>query len=1522
MTRVTFSVFCVVISITALVVFSATVSSAQQDDVVGVALIESDSALSKVSSNTNELQVNNILANTQHLVVSYTRPMQTHWFDQLNAAVSSFNELDSQLLKSDGDSEHRRAHDLHRVLSIRPSGIDSVDISVIVTSSPNLDSRIAELEALTGVQSVSVAADSHRLSSQVRSLINSPPAALLSDSNTLSLYTVLVHDSSSPAYSATNTLLEQAGAQLLRRDGDHLRINADSQSAAIIASSPLVVWMETYEIPSIQNEVAAGTIMRASIPYSHDPAYNGSSVIVGVADSGCGFGGGGDGKTIHAHLPTTRVQQIQHFVVSDAADCYTVISDGAEDRESGHGTHVLMSVVSGGYPDGVGRGSAPESRLVCQAVSEYLSTFGSCAGSPSKYYLLGIPSDLNVLFGLAYDQGARIHTNSWGSSSNVGSYSQTSADVDKFMWDNKDILILYSAGNNGADANADGIVDDDSIGTPGTAKNCLTVGASENVRSDNYPCDTENVTNCGGFNTIFTYGQAWPTTYPTAPLNGDPTAGNSQQLAAFSSRGPTDDGRIKPDVVAPGTWILSGYSPLYRNGIDPVPNPINGQYQSYGWGYPYDDLYKYNSGTSMSTPLTAGGAAVVSDFLTKKHSHSGSGALIKGILVNTAVDLLDENNDGVDDNDFPIPNSHEGWGMVDLGAATDDELVFYEETTGLTTGNHLEYTAKIHSWQTASPFKVTLSYSDYPAAASANPTLINNLDLIVTSPTGTVYRGNVFAGGWSQTGGTADTVNNLENVYVQNPELGTYTIRVEATSVTVGPQPYAVVVTGTVEGCSIDSDCTSSDDGLFCNGAEVCNTGTHTCESAGDPCAANGTHPVCLESASECVECTAENDAFCGGLFCDGADSCNVASNTCEHAGNPCVALVTTPFCDENLDQCVSAFECKNNMSEPTVPTYQVVTQGSFLLLTLNFSREFDVGVNVSFPNSDNGYCDFSLVDPDGNPLWQLASEDPDQCLGQVVLNVSTSDMLSKCGFQQDTLREAGRTHFLNTIDITTEQLRLNLLREEYVVSRSHSFMMDLSVATNVTAAASISVRGVPVYQDLLADLRIEVVGDGDGGYLYYVRGLMLTDLQWPYRLQDPTHAISSNFVDSSFNISVDSYCNEVDGNTAEDICLQAWSFEMQIDPSVACISHTELADWFNLTLEYNCSDHYPGECNPTIGSGVAAFELFSPNYCPELSSIALDADVVLYAYAPTGGSSGSSPASDEFLSTSQNSPGADFTAEGVFVYESTVFGEVTAAVPDGAATLGSTSILSITTKPAGYSSITVYNDLANQAAGVSGGDVVVTNTGFGVSETQPSGVVRDYDNAHARFQFTWNANTVNRDNSESSSADGAQSVAIEVLVEVTFAEASVSSEDNDIITELAMQNRFKTRRSTLHLFAAETDFPADFAAVTIATVTNSAPVGASSSSSAMQVFGMSATVAGVAVVSVLVVITALAVVVRRHRHNKSSQEQDEGVELHGITDAGMVASATNPGIPPTVFPDPTSLETVHDLYVANNELV
>jgi subtilisin family serine protease len=217
---------------------------------------------------------------------------------------------------------------------------------------------------------------------------------------------------------------------------------------------------------------------------------------------------------------------------SDDDAVYTIdLIDRVEDWSDphGHGTHSAASILgSGAASGGQYKGAAPGSELVHQSVMDSSGGLG------------GIPLDTGELFSQAYDEAARIHSDSWGADVD-GEYTVDAASCDAFMWDNKDMLVVFSAGNAGRDANDDGVVDPDSIGSPATAKNVLSVGASENNRP--------------------TIDSTWGSSrFRVNPIRDDRRADDISGLAAFSSRGPTDDGRMKPDVVAPGTFIISARS--------------------------------------------------------------------------------------------------------------------------------------------------------------------------------------------------------------------------------------------------------------------------------------------------------------------------------------------------------------------------------------------------------------------------------------------------------------------------------------------------------------------------------------------------------------------------------------------------------------------------------------------------------------------------------------------------------------------------------------------------------------------------------------------------------------------------------------------------------------------------------------------------------------------------------------------------------------------------------------------------
>jgi serine protease AprX len=541
--------------------------------------------------------------------------------------------------------------------------------------------------------------------------------------------------------------------------------------------------VEAFTMRQLYNDVAARLMGALEVTDPAGLALRGQGEVVGVADTGLDTG---DPATIHPDF-AGRIAAIRSWPVSP--DWSSMVTnpggdDGAADTNSGHGTHVTGSVCGDGSMALAAQGEAisglaPEARLVFQAIEQKLQWsdayrqgyFLRYGRYPPDYGLVGLPADLNSLFQQAYDAGARVHNNSWGGGSS-GAYDLYAEQVDRFMWKNKDFLVLFAAGNEGRDGNRDGVVDEGSVTPPGTAKNCLTVGAAESVRSE------------GGYQQP--YGQLWPTSFPVDPLFSDLPSNHADDMAAFSSRGPTRDGRIKPDLVAPGTNILSVRSRAVNSG-------------SHGWGVaPSEalrDSYMFFGGTSMASPLAAGAAALVRQYLrTIKRRRRPSAALVKATLIHAACYRPNRFLRNVSSNGRG-PDLAQGWGHLDLVEVLQPldpvQVRWYEHGRGLNTGQSWRWAC--HVVDAGAPLELTLVWTDYPGSPGHSPNLVNDLDLVVTSPSGRTYYGNNSA---SAAEPSPDRANNVERIVIPEPESGRHSIRVRAYNVPSGPQEFALVYSG------------------------------------------------------------------------------------------------------------------------------------------------------------------------------------------------------------------------------------------------------------------------------------------------------------------------------------------------------------------------------------------------------------------------------------------------------------------------------------------------------------------------------------------------------------------------------------------------------------------------------------------------------------------------------------------------------------------------------------------------------
>lgn len=249
----------------------------------------------------------------------------------------------------------------------------------------------------------------------------------------------------------------------------------------------------------------------------------------------------------------------------------------------------------------------------------------------------------------------------------------------------------------------------------------------------------------------------------------------SGSIYSFTSRGPAEDGRQKPTLCAPAT--LSSADAGTACGFTTL------------------------AGTSMSTPSLAGGAVLIRQYLMDGWYPTGapvggdaltpSAALLKAMAVNSGSFSVGPASP---------PDNNIGWGRMLLDdvlyfAGDTRQLLLYDETGGLATGAFDEY--QVYVYDDAEALEISVVWTDYPGNPALLVQLVNNLDLTVTHGADT-YKGNVYSGGESATGGAADDRDVEECVQRNTPDLGLWTIRVTGTLCPQGPQPYALVVTGGV----------------------------------------------------------------------------------------------------------------------------------------------------------------------------------------------------------------------------------------------------------------------------------------------------------------------------------------------------------------------------------------------------------------------------------------------------------------------------------------------------------------------------------------------------------------------------------------------------------------------------------------------------------------------------------------------------------------------------------------------------
>lgn len=618
-------------------------------------------------------------------------------------------------------------------------------------------------------------------------------------------------------------------------------------------------WIEK-ELEFTTNNFAAHSITQDGIPYSGktplwDKGLTGNDQIIGIGDTGidhdmCFY------NDPSIPIPINKIdfrhrKIIGYFTVKVVQADGSIKETNTKDYPSGHGTHTTGSIAGKVFYNDSQRvqqlqdynGMCPNSKII------FTDLMGDDNG-------LTIPKSLySEYFPIPYNGGARIHSNSWGCAFPItcnydcnciftinypelgirvgdpvdenmcqqvfgrscckycNQYSSQTSEVDKFVHEKDDMVIVFAAGNTGHFSNSG------TVSAPATCKNCLSVGASQTSNKNFMDAinhiDLQEVLNILKLPSVeaccsFTHSDS---TYqkrvreaccPQAQKDKfkDTNLFNENNMAFFSSRGRTWDNRFKPEIVSPGFQVQSTHS--------------DGNITSFQCGVSQPALGNDASilsmkGTSMATPIVAGSAGLVREYLFKGYYPTGtpnnnnsmispSSALVRGMIIHSASPLngnLDYDYHGnlLDLSKEKYPNHYTGYGLVTL----KNVLKFNDSTFNLYLNDriwisNLETQKFCFQMNDKTSFRVTLIWTDSPSSLASDKSLINNLNLIVYNE-----RSRLFGNG------EYDDVNTVEQVTISSLEKDQI-IPVEVKGyIPDGKIKYSLIVTGNFKQIS---DCT------------------------------------------------------------------------------------------------------------------------------------------------------------------------------------------------------------------------------------------------------------------------------------------------------------------------------------------------------------------------------------------------------------------------------------------------------------------------------------------------------------------------------------------------------------------------------------------------------------------------------------------------------------------------------------------------------------------------------------------
>ncbi|TWT45913.1 Serine protease AprX [Phycisphaerae bacterium RAS1] len=415
---------------------------------------------------------------------------------------------------------------------------------------------------------------------------------------------------------------------------------------------------------------------------------------------------------------------------------------GDASPQSSHSTHVAGTIGgSGAASAGLRKGMAPNVSIVSYGLEQ--------VGGLHQGFLYNDPCDIEADYGNAintYD--AHIANNSIGTNTSTNGYPCT--------WQGD-----YGVTDTVIDAIVRGSV---SGGVP-----FRIVWANGNERQS---------TRCQNLPPPF---QQYHLTAPPACAKNHIAVGalnsNDDSMTTFSSWGPADDGRLKPDISAPGC----------ESGGDAGVTSCSSS---------SDTAYASLCGTSMASPTTCGvGALLLQDFRAQFPGEPDfRNSTLKILLAHTAVDL-----------GTPGPDFQFGYGSIRGQAAVDFMRTGnFAENSVPGTGNSVNYVVVVQPGDTL--MKVTIAWDDPPGTPNVSPALVNDLDLVVTSPGGTRFYPWTHGGLANPAAAAVQTqenhLDNIEQVLVNNPQVGSWQIEVRGTAVPSGPQPFSIAAGPFLVNCS------------------------------------------------------------------------------------------------------------------------------------------------------------------------------------------------------------------------------------------------------------------------------------------------------------------------------------------------------------------------------------------------------------------------------------------------------------------------------------------------------------------------------------------------------------------------------------------------------------------------------------------------------------------------------------------------------------------------------------------------